>query len=586
VSEYPGSREALNRIVKWVKDCEEHPDCQPPRSPLPTRVLDVGDGSNTGPIRLFESRDTTHERYIALSHCWGKSQLPTTTTINISQRRTAINFEELSKSFQDAVVVTRTMAVRYLWIDSLCICQDDLRDWEREAAKMASVYSNAYLTISATGAKDGTLGCFLHRGTKEYVTITCDNKNGIKGDLLAFTLQLEKEAKSQLYIEMDTEPLSERGWCFQERVLSRRILHFASDQMYYECMDGFRGEEGVYLPNRYDSVHGYVGSYPSHRHHASTTNRDLDQWHNFLCGYGPRKLTKGSDKLPALSGIAEVFSKRLGDRYVAGLWQNSMIEGLLWQGMQLQNAPESRAPSWSWASVDGICATGLLGRWEPLATVIDLNVELEGENPYGAVKSGWIKLEAPLLPLFLAGNEEKDEDEEEDEEKEEDEDEDEEKEEEGDEDEDEEGDEEEHQEKGEEAGEECLEQEYQWEDEAQSGGDDNGDTAKGGEPSDRRRIYLRTKRGDRKGAFAYFDLTNSGYGEVLSLARANQIFALVLAVDVGESDGRLMNYHSLLVTPTGGDADKSMKRVGLILQEIVSLGIDETRSSRTIVTLV
>jgi hypothetical protein len=57
-------------------------------------------------------------------------------------------------------------------------------------------------------------------------------------------------------------------------------------------------------------------------------------------------------------------------------------------------------------SVDGIPATGLFGQWELLATVIDLDVELEGENLYGAVKSGWIKLEAPLLPLFLAGNEE------------------------------------------------------------------------------------------------------------------------------------------------------------------------------------
>jgi hypothetical protein len=211
VDENPGSCETLNRIVKWVKDCEEHPDCQPQSPPLPTRVLDVGDGSSTDRIRLFEPGDITHERYIALSHCWGELQLPTTTTANISQRKTSINFKELSKTFQDAVVVTRTMAVRYLWIDSLCICQDDLRDWEREAAKMASVYSNAYLTISATGAKDGTVGCFLHRDAKEYVTITCDNKNGMKGDLFASALQLKKEAKGVCYVDMDNEPLSERG---------------------------------------------------------------------------------------------------------------------------------------------------------------------------------------------------------------------------------------------------------------------------------------------------------------------------------------------------------------------------------------
>jgi hypothetical protein len=454
-------------------------------------------------------------------------------------------------SFQDAVIVTRTLGVRYLWIDSLCICQDDLRDWEREAAKMASVYSNSYLTISVTGAKDGTVGCFPHRSAKEYIRTAYASKSGIKGSLLAFALPLEKEAKSQLYVEMDAEPLSERGWCFQERVLSRRILHFATDQMYYECMDGFRGEEGLYLPNRYYSVHGSADSYP-HRQRIPTTNRDLDQWYGFLWGYGSRKLTKGSDKLPALSGIAEVFSQRLGDRYVAGLWRNSIVEGLLWQGIQIQKAPEYRAPSWSWVSVDGIPATGLYGRWEPLATVIDLNVELEGENPYGGVKSGWIKLEAPLLPLFLAGNEEEYEEAEwEDEEDEE------------------------------ESGEED-----QRKGETKDEGEDKDDVAEGGGSSHPRRIYLRTKDGDFRGAFANFDLIDHEHGEALSLAQDHQIFALVLAVDVGESDGRLANYHSLLVTPTGGDADKSVKRIGFILQEIESLGVNETRSSRTVVTLV
>jgi hypothetical protein len=97
---------------------------------------------------------------------------------------------------------------------------------------------------------------------------------------------------------------------------------------------------------------------------------------------------------------------------------------------------------------------------------------------------------------------------------------------------------------------------------------------------------LRTKDGDLRGAFANFDLIDHEHGEALSLAQDHQIFALVLAVDVGESDGRLANYHSLLVTPTGGDADKSVKRIGFILQEIESLGVNETRSSRTVVTLV
>jgi hypothetical protein len=121
-------------------------------------------------------------------------------------------------------------------------------------------------------------------------------------------------------------------------------------------------------------------------------------------------------------------------------------------------------------SVDGIPATGLYGRWEPLATVIDLNVELEGENPYGGVKSGWIKLEAPLLPLFLTGNgEEYEEAEWEDVEEDE-----------------------------EESGEED-----QWKDETEDEGEDKDDVAEGGVSSHPRQVYLRTQDGDLRGAFAY-----------------------------------------------------------------------------------
>jgi hypothetical protein len=196
---------------------------------LPTHVVDVGEDQMNPVVRLVEPSTGTSERYIALSHCWGCSGLPTTTKENKGQRLDSISLEEMSKSFKDAIAVTRFLGIRYIWIDSLCIVQNDSEDWSTEAAKMHSVYSNSFLTISITGAKDGSVGCFANRSLKEYVKLPHTAKNGINGDAFAFALPVDKEADTNKYITMDAEPLSDRSSCFQERVLSRRILHFASD---------------------------------------------------------------------------------------------------------------------------------------------------------------------------------------------------------------------------------------------------------------------------------------------------------------------------------------------------------------------
>ncbi|KAF0320296.1 het domain-containing protein [Colletotrichum asianum] len=98
--------------------------------------------------------------YVALSHCWGPEQLhpPETTWSNLRQRQECIDLTTLPSTFRDAVLVTRNLGVQYLWIDSLCIVQDDTADWQTESSKMAGYYSNAYLVISAAQAEDSTQG--------------------------------------------------------------------------------------------------------------------------------------------------------------------------------------------------------------------------------------------------------------------------------------------------------------------------------------------------------------------------------------------------------------------------------------------
>ena len=112
-------------------------------------------------------------------------------------------------------------------------------------------------------------------------------------------------------------------------------------------MQGFRSEDGLSLPERFFSIHSTEGSYrpgPTIPH----TNPYLQQEYNILWNYGARKLTKSSDKLPALSGIVEIYSKKkLNDHYLAGMWRKSLIEGLLWQGLEPAGVHQDRAPSWS-----------------------------------------------------------------------------------------------------------------------------------------------------------------------------------------------------------------------------------------------
>jgi hypothetical protein len=169
--------------------------------------------------------------------------------------------------------------------------------------------------------------------------------------------------------------------------------------MYFECSEGLRGKNGLHVDRQFHSI----DKNPKDRYGKLLDGRNskLELWHSILWTYGHLALTKPSDKLPAISGLARIFAENLNDTYVAGLWRKNLIEGLLWTGLWVRQAPVYCAPSWSWASVDGIASTGIDYRWESLADILECEVELKGKNAFGEVRNGWIKLRAPLVPLIL-----------------------------------------------------------------------------------------------------------------------------------------------------------------------------------------
>jgi hypothetical protein len=185
----------------------------------------------------------------------------------------------LPKTHQDAIQLTQELGIRYLWIDSICIIQDDDEDWERESANMLSVYSKSYLTIAASNGENSHKGLFTEISPRKYVQVGCAFGN-THGQALAFNCSLqgealcmhvEREEKHPLfpmfmnYITLPEEPLSKRGWAFQERVLSRRILHYGTQQLFFECNEGYRGEDGMFLPARFDTIQEEIDE----RHHGT-----------------------------------------------------------------------------------------------------------------------------------------------------------------------------------------------------------------------------------------------------------------------------------------------------------------------------
>ncbi|KAK6840339.1 hypothetical protein PG995_016093 [Apiospora arundinis] len=192
-----------------------------------------------------------------LSHCWGKtiSGEYITTTSNIDSRKSSINVSELPLNFRHAVQITRRLHVRYLWIDSLCIIQDSADDWRSESVKMGAIYQCSFLTISANMGGDSTCGCFNEKSQ------TRDQLPRFEvggGQLIDITTQnVEGEANSFYILKQDTvytpaplafTPLSDRGWIYQERILSPRTLHFTPAQLVWECRRMYRMEDLMPTP--------------------------------------------------------------------------------------------------------------------------------------------------------------------------------------------------------------------------------------------------------------------------------------------------------------------------------------------------
>lgn len=193
---------------------------------------------------MTSKKDTAD--YVALSHCWGVSRaMPKTTQANLQSNLESIRISELPATFRDAILLTKALGIKYLWIDSLCIVQDDQSDWELESSLMAEIYSNATLTIAATGSSDLHGGCLFDRWCHQrnppriLSMKSVELKAQVNKSSQAIHVRLLPTAHETFLIGSGfldrTGALMRRAWAFQERLLSPRIIHFHHEELFWEC---------------------------------------------------------------------------------------------------------------------------------------------------------------------------------------------------------------------------------------------------------------------------------------------------------------------------------------------------------------
>lgn len=407
----PSSEATFNLIYGWLKMCNKQHHCYQGAHKFPTRVLDL---SGSSP-RLITG-DGINKPYMTLSHCWGNVQPLVTTRATLDDRLREIPFQSLPEMFQDAVFITRQLEIDYLWIDSLCIIQDCKEDWAREASRMGDVYRHAYLTLFALDATDCHHRILSRRFAPAKKDISVE--------------EVESLALGDKHAIFKQSALCHRAWALQERLLSPRVLFYSNTEIFWECLactaregssriKAFRPTEYSYTSYECPDVKNCLimprGPSPS------MPLSPPSDWYIIVVEYTRCYLTKPTDKLPALSGLAAIFQTNTGYTYMAGLWQEDFRDGLLWYVDRNQNkARHSRAdnqtPSWSWISscfpVLYVTVTGSRSspRYAPHRDIKFVGprfVPKDTNNPLGEVVNDPITVEADFEVLQLSNDESK-----------------------------------------------------------------------------------------------------------------------------------------------------------------------------------
>jgi len=422
---WTGSDCAFQMAAAWLRTClVEHSGCrrgQIDLPDLPKRIIDVGPPDGSEAPRLYPGKGI-RDIYFALSYRWSERTKDFMTT---KAKHRAYYFEipthELSQTIRDAIAITRIFGVRYLWIDALCIVQDDGKDWRLQAKNMARIYQNATLTISAAGKMvEGWEGCFKFRKRRRVRPVDCRHRWPDGSSVYIFADRLATGDGIRPASVLDT-----RGWILQEQILSPRILTYSDHELFWDCAtlnasESFPGQ----IPTFYDAdlSQRHMRLFKDAISRGQTwgsakfkKTKLLMHWKKVIENYSARNLTNERDKLVALLGIAEQTADLVQDELLFGLWKDTLWREVLWWVKDPQTAVASTtygAVTWSWLSLHGAVSFDLSRDSEeyaidPCIRILDVDIQ-ESEDYYHASTDsgaapmlGELRVRGKVVPFHL-----------------------------------------------------------------------------------------------------------------------------------------------------------------------------------------
>ena len=418
----PLSEVCFRKISSWLRECTATHSATQCRkkavqksSFMPMRLIAVGTGA--AEPRIVEYQGNVAD-YTALSYCWGSADILLTTTANLPERSHRLRWKHLPMVFRDAIVLTRALGIKYIWIDAICIVQDDAADMSRQLAQMAEIYHDALLVISADSASNADDRLFKERPRSFYLRTESLNQKRRASEVLVRE-DIDHDFLGGASTVGGDWPLARRGWTLQERFLATRIIHFSAAEVVWECSERVRCE-CKYMDQRGRNQKALSwASLRSRYVHSLDPSTPGDQtpecWCYIVREYSGRLCSRDYDRLPAISGLARSFGKAGIGQYRAGVWTKHVLRMVSWNRRPTgvcRRPSEYTAPSWSWASIIGPIDWEFSKDWDfgdsvPdndddfVAQVLDIQCGLSSENPYGRVFSGHLTISSPTLTVAL-----------------------------------------------------------------------------------------------------------------------------------------------------------------------------------------
>ncbi|KAL8941990.1 MAG: hypothetical protein Q9216_001923 [Gyalolechia sp. 2 TL-2023] len=377
-------------IHKDLYSLKQHVKCNISRPTLqpfyPSRLVEILTQGEATNLRIcLTGDDVPTGPYMTLSHRWGTASFLKLTLSNLADLVKGFSVTDLPRTFQDAISVVKRLGL----------------------------YANSCCNIAATWNSSSDDGCFTQRSASEVEGLVVSPQwTGLENSIC-------RVVEYGLWENLVTSAgLNMRAWVVQERLLAPRILHFCHNQLAWEC-------------HEVDACETYPAGLPIAQQSAQTRYKGIDPntdgkrlqsmgdsrsapnlhayhiWNKIVTAYTAGELTVATDKFVAISGLAGRMQPMLQDEYIAGLWRGTLPSDLLWKvtggkqanGLPSARATQYRAPSWSWASLDGHILPG-----RPNIERILISIEEAVTNPLiptiplGQLKSGWIRLRGVLLP--------------------------------------------------------------------------------------------------------------------------------------------------------------------------------------------